>query len=173
MAMRLSRGSAIWMAFLPVCLGLSAGRAFAQASVEGAVRYDTETVAMSQVSARETRPEATENEAPQVVVLIADRPPPPDVAKSKDAYYAAAHEGRIRGLLLVFKSDPNDTRLNIFAKGGASDDTGVPDVFGNVTLTDLVRQGGWISGHLKTNQPRDFESDRGDGSAPKTPLVER
>lgn len=125
-------------------------------TVEGHVQYEATSVPMTYVYARETRPSPTGNEPPQVVILITDRPAPAEIVGSRQAYYAATREDRIRGILLVLARESSPPRLAVFAAGGWYDDTTVPDTFNEVELTALVRQRGIVSGRLRTRQAREL-----------------
>ena len=138
----------------------------AQGTVQGTVRYDDEAVAMTHVVARQTRPSPTSEEPPHTVVLITDRAPPPAVAGSRQAYYAAAREGRLHGLLIVV--EPSGPRLHLFAPGDAVASTSVPDIFRRVQLDDFVHADGWISGHLRTSEPGEFELQGPNPQGPST-----
>ena len=157
--------------FLPAFIAallLPLSGAAAQATIEGSVRYDAVSVPMTHVYARETRPHPDGDQPPDVVILIADRPAPAAVAASRQAYYAAAGESRIRGLLIVLGPPSNEARLVIFAPGGGSADVLLPDPFSRVELTDLVREGGFVSGRLRTTEPGEFVGGGGGPAEPAT-----
>lgn len=154
--MRLNVGQ--FLSFFIAALVFPLAGAVAQPAIEGTIRYDADSVPMTYVSARETRPSPDGNSQPQIVILIADRPAPADVAASRQAYYAAAREGRIRGLLIVLGPPSSEARLVIFARGGGVADVTLPDGFSRVELTDLNREGAWVSGRLRTTEPGEFES---------------
>lgn len=155
-----------WLSFLIAALALPLGGAVAQPAIEGTIRYGADSVRMTHVSARETRPSPGSADPPQIVILIADRPAPADVAASRRAYRAAATEGRIRGLLLVLRPPSSETQLVIFAPGGGVGDVMLPDPFARVELTDLTREGGWVSGRLRTVEPGEFEGGGGGSAEP-------
>jgi hypothetical protein len=148
-----------WFSTLTAALAallIGAAPASSQGTVDGTVQYGSEIVPMSHVYARETRPSATDDSGPQTVILITDRIAPAEVAASRSAYYTAARLGQLRGLLLSFEPPREGARLAILAPGGGADDTSVPDVFDRIELTDLIREGGWVSGHLRTREPVRF-----------------
>lgn len=147
---------AVAMAFLFL---VGAVPALAQGSVEGSLELAGERVPITHVYAREGRPRP--GETPHVIILMTDRPAPPEVAASRRAYHAAASEGRIRGALLVLEPDP---RFVLFAPGGAYVDTAVPDIFDRLTLSDLRRENGAVSGHLRMSEAG--ELDYGEAGAP-------
>ena len=140
--------------------------AAAQPTIEGTIRYDDVSVPMTFVSARETRPSPDSRNPPQIVILVADRPAPADVVASRQAYYAAAREGRIRGLLIVLRPPTSETQLVIFAPGGGVADILMPDPFSRVALTELTRDGAFVSGRLRTSEPGEFV---GGGGGPDQP----
>lgn len=143
-----------------------------QSSVEGAVTYDAQRVAMTQVYARESRGSPSSTEPPKVVILFADRPAPAKVIGSRQAYYDAATAGEIRGFLLTLDGTPNRAALAIFAQGGAHDDSFVPDVFEEVELIGLKREGAVVSGHLRTKEPQRFSFDVEDPEKPPTYAID-
>jgi hypothetical protein len=157
-----------WIAILLAAL-LHAAPAYAQAAepaIEGAISYDAQNVPMTYVSARETRPSPDGNIPSKTIILIADRPPPAGIAASRRAYYAAAREGRVRGLLIVLGPSASEAQLVIFAPGGGVGDVSLPDIFSRVELTDLTRQGGWVSGRLRTSEPGEFVGGGGGADEP-------
>ena len=143
----------------------AAAAAAVPGTVEGTVHYDSNAVAMTHVVARETRPSGTE--PPQTVILITDRAAPAEIAGSRQAYYAAAREGRIRGLLIVIERPAEPPRLVIFAPGGGTDQTVLPDIFDRIELADFVRADGFVSGRLRSTEPREFNFGD-DPNAPQT-----
>ena len=154
------------LAFVAALL-LQPGAAAAQATVAGTISYDDVSVPMTHVSARETRPSPHSDRPGDVVILIADRPAPAAIAASRRAYHAAAEDGRIRGLLIVLKPPPDENQVVIFAPGGGVADTRLPDPFERIALTDLVREGGFVSGRLRTAEPVEFV---GGGAGPGEPV---
>lgn len=102
--------------------GIITSPASAQGTAEGTVSYDSDRVKMTAAYARETRPSPTSDQPPPVVVLVTDRPAPAEIVASRQAYYAAARAGQIRGFLIVFETPSDKPRLAIFAPGGASDE---------------------------------------------------
>jgi hypothetical protein len=153
------------LAFVLAALPAPPAAAQNQPTVEGTIAYDAATIPMTYVSARETRPLPDRDDPPQVVILIADRPAPPDIAGSRQAYYRAAREGRIRGLLISLEP-PDETRLAIFAPGGGSADVALPDPFSRIELTDFRREGAWVSGHVRTIEPGEFDGGEGRAGEP-------
>jgi hypothetical protein len=121
----------------------------AQGTVEGSLELAGERVPISHVYAREGRPRPGSGEPPDVIILMTDRPAPPEVVASRQAYYAAASTGRIRGALLVLQPDP---RFVLFAPGGSRVDTAVPDRLERLTLAALRRENGTVSGHLRMSE---------------------
>jgi hypothetical protein len=152
-------------AFIAALLFPLAG-VIAQPAIEGTIRYDANSVPMNYVSARETRRPPDGDTPSEIVILVADRTPPADVAASRQAYYRAAREGRIRGLLIALRPPPDEARLALFAPGGGVGDVLLPDPFSRVELTDLTREGGWVSGHLRTAGPVEFEGGGGGADEP-------
>jgi hypothetical protein len=119
---------------------------------------------MTHVYARETRGSVGGTEPGQVKIVILDRAAPGRVAASQQAYIEAARAGQVQGVMLSLEPE-DQVRLALFVPG-AYDSTSVPDVFAQVELTDLVREGGWVSGRLRTTEPREFMAD---GVGPQTP----
>jgi hypothetical protein len=135
--------------FLAPLLVVAVPPAAAQGMIEGTLQIGSDTVPLTHVYARESVPRPGSDEAAHVIILMTDRPAPPEVQASRRAYYAAAREGRIRGALLVLEPDP---RFVLFAPGGAQIDTEVPDVFERISLSDLRRDGASVSGQLQMTE---------------------
>jgi hypothetical protein len=148
------------------------GGAAAQPAVEGTISYDDVSVPMTFVSARETRPSPDSGNPPQIVILVADRPAPADVLASRQAYYAAAREGRIHGLLIVLRPPTSETQLVVFAPGGGAADIMMPDPFSRVALTEVTRDGSFVSGRLRTSEPGQFVGGGGGAGEPENFAVD-
>ena len=142
--------------------------ALADGTVSGEIRYDGQPVAVTHVYARETRSSPGEDQPPRIIVLMTDRAAPTEVIASKQAYYAAARSGPLRGLVLTFEKPSDNARAAIFAPGGAYDDTTVPGIFEDITLTGTSRVNGMIGGHLKTTKPIEFDLDADSAPSPLT-----
>jgi hypothetical protein len=163
-------GMGPWLARCVATLFLvlaGAAPAPAQGIVEGSLRLADERVPITHVYARESRPKPGSDEAPHVIILMTDRPAPPEIVASRRAYYAAAREGRIRGALLVLEPEP---RFVLFAPGGAYVDTAVPDFFDRLTLSGLRGENGTVSGHLQMSEAGDL--DDGEAGAPDSYRVD-
>src|SRR5689334_12804463 len=99
----------VWMSVLArLVLGLmlafaAAVPALAQNSVSGTMQLDNETVTLTHVYARQSVPSPSDARPGHIIILMTDRPAPPEIRASRQAYYAAAREGRIRGALLVLE----------------------------------------------------------------------
>jgi len=146
-------------------LPIASAPASAQGRVEGHVSYDSERVAMTHVYARQTRSPIGRH--PHLIVLITDREASPEVIASRQAYYDAARNGRIRGLLLVFENASNEARLVLFAPG-VVEDTSVPDIFSRVALEEVRRSNGAVEGRVRSSQPLDFDPVAEVAGAPRT-----
>lgn len=158
------------MGLFAVFAGIAfSGAAFAQSTVEGTIAFDGRPVPMTHVYARQARGWSTSDEPGHVKILISDREAPGRVATSQQAYYEAARTAQVQGLILNLEA-AGRVRLVIFAPGGNMDDTFVPDVLSQLELTDFVRQGDWVSGRLRTTQPRELTpSGEGPNRRPATP----
>ena len=139
---------------------LAAAPVAAQGTVEGHLELDGERVPITHIYAREGVPSAASSEPGHVIILMTDRPAPPEVRASREAYYAATREGRIRGALLVLEPEP---RFALFARGGYYASTRVPDTFEELTLSGLRREGGTVSGRLQRSEPGELLFGSGDG----------
>lgn len=150
--------------FLGLTLAFAtAPSAQAQDSVTGTMQLDNETVTLTHVYARQSVPSPSDTRPGHVIILMTDRPAPPEIRASRQAYYAAAREGRIRGALLVLEPDP---RFVLFAPNGSYTDTAVPDVFDRIALSNLQRSATTVSGQLRTSEPGNL--DFGEPGSPAT-----
>lgn len=156
-----------------MAVALVASPAAAQGTVEGAVTYDGRRVAMTQIYARETlrSPLDPSTAPPQVLILIADRPAPAKVVASRQAYYDAARGGELRGFLLTLEAPDKPPRLAIFVPGGY-DDTSVPDIFEQIAVTELKREAGFVSGRLKSSEPREFKDEEARPDTPRAYTID-
>ncbi len=152
-----------FLAILAMIFLLPAAAA-AQNMVEGTLRLDERLVPLTHVYARETRPPPTRDEGPNIIILMTDRPAPPRVIATSQAFYRAAEAGTIGGVLLMLEGRDARPRVVIAAPGGGRSDTILPDSFERLALRDFARVGGTASGHIVSAEPSYL-----DGGAPGTP----
>lgn len=146
--------------------------ASAQDRIAGTISFDGRSVPLTHVHVRQTQPSPTGDGVPQTIVLITDRAAPPQIAASKQAYYTAARAGEITGLLLIFSQPEAKPRLTVFAPGGRLVDTSVPDIFERVTLLELQRDAGSVTGRLTTAEPLEFDYTDPVAAGPDTLVID-
>ena len=135
---------------MAACLFALAAPATAQGTIEGSLQLDSETVPLTHVYARQAAPGAGSGGRGNVIILMTDRPAPPEVQASRRAYDAAAGEGRIRGALLVLEPEP---LFVLVAAGGNQVRTPLPDALEHIALSDLRLEDGRVSGRLQMAEP--------------------